>query len=269
MKILLSFFCLLLCLSAFPSWADDGKPTNGFLGLQSDPNPFSSQHILEFWGYHDYQGSGDYSNTLRLRYYQPAALDNWRGTLRLDTSYVANYGPSEINQTSGSYSAGNTMLTVWGNHPGFLENWGGTLGGRIIFPFGNNGQWTLGPQVGQVFQSVEGSHALLNDFSPLMRYLYGFAASGTPLSNQPPPLRRLGLYPTLGFNITPNTQIRLWDENGVYYNTAGGGWFVPIDAMVTHRFNKDFLIAIGASKQVVQTYQEYNWSVYGKLSFNF
>jgi len=39
--------------------------------------------------------------------------------------------------------------------------------------------------------------------------------------------------------------------------------------MVTHRFNKDFLIAIGASKQVVQTYQEYNWSVYGKLSFNF
>jgi len=67
MKILPPFFCLLLCLSAFPSWADDGKPTNDFLGLQSDPNPFSSQHILEFWGYHDYQGSGDYSNTLRLR----------------------------------------------------------------------------------------------------------------------------------------------------------------------------------------------------------
>jgi hypothetical protein len=269
MKIMPFLCCLLLCLFSRLSWADDGKAGDGFLGLQSDPNPFSSQHILEFWGYHNYQGSADYSDTLKLRYYQPVQLDGWHGTIRLDTSYVSNYGPSDPNQTYGSYSAGNTLLTVWGNHPGFLENWGGTLGGRIIFPFGNNGQWALGPHVGQVFQSTQGSRALLSDFSPLMRYLYGFAANGTPIANQPPLLRRLDLYPTLGFNITPNTQIRFWDENGINYNTAGGGWFVPIDAMVTHRVNKDFLVALGASKQLVQTYPEYNWSVYGKLSYNF
>ena len=40
-------------------------------------------------------------------------------------------------------------------------------------------------------------------------------------------------------------------------------------AMVTHRLNKNFLLAIGASKQIVQTYPEYNRSVYGKVSFHF
>jgi hypothetical protein len=62
----------------------------------------------------------------------------------------------------------------------------------------------------------------------------------------------------------------LWDENGIVWNTGGGGgWFIPLDAMVTHRLNKSFLFAVGASKQVVQSYPVYDWSFYGKLSFNF
>jgi len=112
----------------------------------------------------------------------------------------------------------------------------------------------------------------LADFSPLARYMYGFYSKNSTLANslnQPALARRLELYPTLGFNIAPDTQIRFWDENGAVYNSAGGGWFVPIDAMVTHRLNQHFLIALGASKQVVQTYQQYDWSFYGKLSFNF
>ena len=28
------------------------------------------------------------------------------------------------------------------------------------------------------------------------------------------------------------TQIRLWDENGMIFNTASGSWFIPIDGMV-------------------------------------
>jgi hypothetical protein len=57
--------------------------------------------------------------------------------------------------------------------------------------------------------------------------------------------------------------------NGAPFSGGGGGWFVPIDAMVTHRLNKSFLFAVGASKQVVQSYPIYDWSFYGKLSFNF
>ncbi len=58
-------------------------------------------------------------------------------------------------------------------------------------------------------------------------------------------------------------------KNGAVFNTAGNGWFVPIDAMVLHRLDKNWVVAVGASKQVVQTYQQYDWSTYAKISFNF
>jgi len=103
--------------------------------------------------------------------------------------------------------------------------------------------------------------------------MYGFDIKGNSFANnpnQPPLIRNLNIFPTLGLNISPSTQVRLWDENGIVWNTGGGGgWFVPLDAMVTHRINKSFLFAVGASKQVVQSYSVYDWSFYGKLSFNF
>jgi hypothetical protein len=193
--------------------------------------------------------------------------------MRLDTSYVSTYGPTLPEQSSGTYNAGNTMLTVWGNHPNVLKNWEGTLGGRVVFPFGNYGQWAAGPQIGTVYIPKEGDTSRLSDFSPLLRYMYGFNTKSNSFENnpnQPPLVRNLNIFPTLGFNLSPNTQLRLWDENGISWNTGGGGgWFVPIDAMVTHRLNKTFLFAVGASKQVVQSYPIYDWSFYGKLSFNF
>lgn len=272
MKLLRILLCLCLLNVAAKVMADEDDYLSKYFNLKSDPNPISDQHIVEFWGYHDTYEPQAQSNTLKLRYYQPVQIDRWRGTMRLDASYVSAYGPLLPNQSSGNYAAGNTLLTVWGNHPGILKSWDGTLGGRIVFPFGNNGQWAAGPQAGMTFHPAEGSRSPLADFSPLVRYMYGFySKNGTLASalNQPALARRLELYPTLGFNIAPDTQIRFWDENGVIYNSAGGGWFVPIDAMVTHRINQHFLFAIGASKQVVQTYQQYDWSYYGKLSFNF
>jgi hypothetical protein len=253
--------------------ADESKFSGGFLNLEkaSDQNP--SQRTLEFWGYHNTYGEQTQSDTLKLRYYQPLQFDQWRGTMRLDTSYVSTYGPTLTEQSSGIYNASNTMLTVWGNHPGILKNWEGTLGGRIIFPFGNNGQWALGPQIGTVYVPTQGSDSRLSDFSPLLRYMYGFDAKGNSFANNPsqsPLVRSLNIFPTLGLNILPNTQLRLWDENGISWNTGGGGgWFVPLDAMVTHRLNKHFLFAVGASKQLVQSYPIYNWSIYGKLGFTF
>ena len=249
-------------------WANDTADLIIHSDLKNVSQDHTEDHILEFWGYHNYQGSENYSDTLKLRYYEPLKIDRWRGTMRLDTSYIANYGPTLPSQATGQYSAGNTLLTVWGGLPGWQAN----FGGRIIFPFGNNGQWVAGPQVSASFSPVEGSHSVLNDFSPLMRYMYGFDSknnAGTASPNQGTLLRTLSLFPTLGIHLAHDTQLRLWDENGIVHNTAGGGWFVPIDAMVTHRLNKNFLLAIGASKQVVETYPEYKWSVYGKVSFNF
>jgi hypothetical protein len=272
MKALPTLLCLGLLFTVAFAIADQSKYSGEYLELNSNPNPFSDQHILEFWGYHNTYEPQSQSDTLKLRYYQPLQIDQWRGTMRLDTSYVSAYGPLLPNQSSGTYTAGNTLLTIWGNHPGILQHWNGTLGGRIVFPFGNNGQWAAGPQVGMVFHPTQANRSPLADFSPLARYMYGFYLKNTTLANalnQPALARRLELYPTIGLNLAPQTQLRFWDENGIVYNSAGGGWFVPIDAMVTHRLNQHFLFAVGVSKQVVQTYQQYDWSFYGKLSFNF
>jgi len=106
----------------------------------------------------------------------------------------------------------------------------------------------------------------------LIRYMYGFDTKNNSYAinpSQPALLRSFQMFPTAGFQLAPNTILRLWDENGIIYNTAGGGWFIPIDAMVTHRLTKNLVIAVGASKQVVQTYRQYDWSTYGKISYNF
>ncbi|WP_114636443.1 hypothetical protein [Polynucleobacter necessarius] len=102
--------------------------------------------------------------------------------------------------------------------------------------------------------------------------MYGFASKNNNPSFNPhaPPLQRsLQIFPTVGFQLSPNTILRFWDENGMVYNSAGGGWFVPIDAMVTHRLDKNWVFAIGGSKQLVQTYRQYDWSSYAKISYNF
>jgi hypothetical protein len=248
---------------------DENKFSSRF---ENTSGQYSRDRILEFWGYHDLQGSDIYNNTLRLRYYQPLNLNRFNGTFRLDTSYVKVYGPGTPIGSSDRYNEGNTMLTFWGNHPNLLPSWGANLGARIIFPFGNYGQWAAGPQVGASFMPKGNNPLNITDFSPLARYMYGFDMKSNSFQvnpNQPALVRNLQLYPTVGFRLGANTQLRMWDENGAVFNSAGGGWFVPIDAMVTHRVNKHFLFAVGASKQVVQSYVQYDWSFYSKVSFNF
>ena len=164
------------------------------------------------------------------------------------------------------------MVTIWGQDRTFLKPLGALVGARVIFPFGNNGQWAVGPQLGWSFVPEVNSKLHVTDFSPLMRYMYGFDTKNNSQAmnpSQPALVRNLQLFPTVGFQLSPDTMLRFWDENGAVYNSAGGGWFVPIDAMVTHRLYKHWVFAVGASKQVVQTYRQYDWSTYAKISYNF
>ena len=255
---------LLLCISSAIACAAE-QPSAPILGLVNASQDRSENRILEFWGYHEYDGSQNYADTLKLRYYNPLNIGDWHGTLRLDTAYTAAYGPLLPAQSTGTYSANNAMVTIWGGKAGWLGN----LGARVVAPLSDVGQWLAGPQVSTSFTPAGSSKSLLADISPLARYMIGFNAKA-PSGVTPPPLAsRLELYPTVGLNLGLSTQIRFWDENGVLYNAASGGWFVPIDAMVTQRINKNLLFAIGGAKQVVQTYQFYNWTVYGKVSLTF
>jgi hypothetical protein len=267
MKHLLS---LILVLFVSASHAEDFLvPISKF---DNDSQQLTNSRVLEFWGYHNYDGSDNYQNILRLRYYNPLEVSDWRGRIRLDTAWASNYNSISSANNSGQYSAGNTMVTIWGQDRTFLKPLGALVGARLTFPFGNNGQWAVGPQLGWSFVPEVDSQLQVTDFSPLMRYMYGFDTknnSQTMNPNQPALTRNLQLFPTIGFQLSPDTMLRFWDENGAVYNSAGGGWFIPIDAMVTHRLAKHWVFAVGASKQVVQTYRQYDWSSYAKVSYNF
>jgi hypothetical protein len=240
--------------------------------FDNDSQQLTNSRVLEFWGYHAADGGDNYQNILTLRYYNPLKAGDWHGRIRLDTSYVANYNSTTSPDNSRQYSAGNTMITVWGQDRHFLKPLGATVGARVIFPFGNNDQWAVGPQLGWTFVPEVDSKLHVTDFSPLIRYMYGFDSKNNSITvnpNQPALQRNVQLFPTIGFQLSPNTMLRFWDENGMAYNSAGGGWFVPIDAMVTHRLAKHWVVAVGASKQVVQTFRQYDWMAYGKVSLNF
>lgn len=240
--------------------------------FDNDSQQLSKERVIEFWGYHNYDNSDNYQNILKLRYYNPLQVGSWQGRVRLDTSIVSNYNSTSIQNSSGQYSSGNTMLTVWGQDRTFLKSLDALVGVRVIFPFGNNGQWAVGPQLNWVFSPQVDSLLHITDFSPLIRYMYGFDTNKNSYavnSSQPTLLRNLQIFPTVGLQLAPNTMLRFWDENGIAFNSAGGGWFIPIDMMLTHRLSNNFVFAVGASKQVVQTYRQYDWSTYGKISYNF
>ncbi len=255
---------LLLCTSTALVCAAE-QSSAPILGLVNASQDRSKDHILEFWGYHEYDGSQNYADTLKLRYYNPLNIGDWHGTMRLDTAYTAVYGPQLAAQSTGTFSPNNAMLTIWGGQAG----WFGNVGARLFAPLGNTGQWLAGPQVSTSFKPVGSGQQILSDISPLARYMFGFNPKVPAGSNPPTLTSRLELYPTIGLNLSPSTQLRFWDENGAVYNAVSGGWFLPIDAMVTHRLSKNWLVAIGGAKQVVQTYQLYNWTVYGKISLTF
>jgi len=254
-----------LCISAALVHATEEPSGLPILGLINISQERSQDHTLEFWDYRASQGNGDYADTLKLRYYNPLNLGGWHGTMRLDTAYTAAYGPQLPAQSTGTFTPNNAMLTIWGGQDGWLAN----IGARVLAPLGNTGQWLAGPQVSTSFKPAGSGQSLLSDISPLARYMMGFNRKAPTVSSLPPIDNHLELYPTVGFNLSPSTQLRFWDENGAVYNSAGGGWFVPIDAMMTQRLSKNLLVAIGGAKQVVQTYQLYNWTIYGKISLSF
>lgn len=260
----------LATLLAAPAFAEQDRYSSDYLQEFKDASQnYSRSSILEFWGYHNnYGGPDNYTDTLRLRYYHPIEHEKFKGTIRLDTTAVFSPNTSS-NNSAMQVAPGTTFITAWGNHPDFLAGWGGNIGGRVIFPFGNGSQWAIGPQFGMSFRPTKGNDTVLADFSPLVRYMYGFYTPNNIPSNATAPMRELQLYPTFGFKLGSQTQIRIWDENGILYNTAQGTWFLPIDAMITHRFTPNLLVALGGSKQLIQTYANYNWVLYGKVSITF
>lgn len=263
------YFLLLWILFSTARAQDSESHSSRFI---NDSQRLSKDQVLEFWGFHNYQGNDSYQNTGTIRYYNPLQAGEWVGRLRIDASKVANFNSMTSPGKDTEYSIGQTKITVWGRDKVFLKELGALVGARVILPSGNSNQWEVGPQLNWSYVPDASTILPISDFSPLVRYMYGFYAKNNSYAanpGQPPLTRSLSIYPTVGYSLTPNLMVRFWDENGIVYNSAGGGWFVPIDAMLLYRTSKNFVFAVGASKQVIQTYYQYDWSTYAKISMNF
>jgi len=136
MKIVSSLLCGLFILLMQNSFAQDTvfEPQPSiFFSLKNDSFNYSKQSILELWAYQNGYGNDDLSDMYKLRFYQPLSIHQWKGMLRIDTAYSSTWGPSAPSQSSGQFSAGNTMLTIWGMPPAFLPSWNLNLGGAYHF----------------------------------------------------------------------------------------------------------------------------------------
>jgi hypothetical protein len=261
---------ILINLMMANSYAEDLLvPLSKF---DNDSQRLATNRVLEFWGYQSFEGNSNFDNTLTLRYYNPLEVGDLKGRIRIDTSLVSSFNTETGGGNSRQYSAGNTMVTIWGQDKNYLNPLRALVGARVILPFGNYGQWAVGPQLSWTLTPDEDSLLKVTDFSPLIRYMYSFDTKNNSFAvnpSQPPLSQYFQIYPTVGFQLSPKTMLRIWDENGMAYSPASGGWFVPLDAMVTHRLTKNLVLAIGASKQLFQTYKQYDWMGYGKVSLNF
>ncbi|WP_114690017.1 hypothetical protein [Polynucleobacter necessarius] len=115
MKFLLS---LLISLFVSASYAED--LLGPMLKFDNDSQQLTNSKVLKFFGYHNYDGNDNYQNILRLRYYNPLEVGEWRGRIRLDTSYASNYNSISSANNAGQYSAGNTLITIWGAKQNFF-----------------------------------------------------------------------------------------------------------------------------------------------------
>ena len=63
------FLLLIMSLFALASNAEDLLvPLSKF---DNDSQQLTNSKVLEFWGYHNYDGNDNYQNILKLRYYNP------------------------------------------------------------------------------------------------------------------------------------------------------------------------------------------------------
>jgi len=222
--------------------------------------------IIKLFAFKSRLDDGSYRNTLQLRYYHPfQANDVHQTTLRLDAGFYTNDGHSlpEFSLTDLHLDSVKFTFSAKGAH--LSENWQSTFGFRTILPIGSSNQLVLAPQIGAVYKPDHGTRSIFSDFSPLIRYLQGV----DPKDNSAKRRRHVELYPTLGFQLGSKTRLRLWDEYGIEYNTRNGRWLIPIDAMLIQQLTEHQHVAIGFSKALAKSNEQYDWTLYGNLTFYF
>ncbi len=206
----------------------------------------------------------------RIKVFIPRRFQHgWTSTSRVDVQYVVTdkKGPADpsgvwqghigdalIEQIFDTPELGNNFR-AWGSIR-FVAPTGGPA------PFGSD-QWQAAVAIGASRKSTRLLAGLA--LSPNARYSWGFSPqdSGVAL------IRKLTIFPTLGFNIVNRLSFTVYPEQGILYNAATGKWFVPAEAMLMYRGKHKGQFGIGGAYGMVTDYKVYKWLIEARGAVDF
>lgn len=241
-----------------------------FLSLTSFLALSEEMARLEFWAYHSALTHDNYTNQAQLRYYQPFNwFWGWKGMSQLNTATGEVKGPAFKNENASQWEPGNTRWTMTTTTPDFLPNLNSTFGVKSFIPIAkpdpayNASQWELGPQVdlGWTPENL-GS---IQKIRPLVRYMVGFRDK----TNLWHDARNLELYPTVIVKLPANFSFSFYETNSIIMSTNDGKWLIPLDGMLSYKFNKNFTARIGGTVPIVDEKHKSVWMGYSSLAISF
>lgn len=226
-----------------------------------------SAHVLNF-----YQWNQDDSelNKLDVRLYQDFALgDGWHLRLREDVPIVTTDKIGHDNEDGNwSTNIGDAFLQAVVTTPEIAENTTLEFGLRTVFPTGGlspfgDGSWQLGPQAGISHRFPNVADGLV--IAPTARYLFSVHKAYDDADSY----KQWQLYPRAELSFGDKWEIGLWLENPIIYDNVTNRWFVPLDVMVTHRFEGPISLAAGYATAIIDRQPEYKHMVYGRFTIRF
>ena len=226
-----------------------------------------SFHVLDF-----YQWNQDDSelNKFDMRFYQDVELGSgWHLRLREDVPIVTTDKIGHDN-SDGNWSTniGDAFLQAVVTTPEITENTTLEFGLRTVFPTGGlspfgNGSYQLGPQFGISHRFPNVMDGLV--IAPTARYLF----SVHEIYDDASAYKQWQLYPRVELMLPEKWELGFWVENPIIYDNVTDRWFVPLDVMVTRRFEGPISLSAGYATAIIDRQPQYKHMVYGRFAIRF
>jgi len=214
----------------------------------------------------------NYGDTARWQYrarvFFPFPLrDGWTFTQRFDVPFYYTDAPGPGNAGGGWKGRFSDILVeeIF-DTPEVAKNvrLRGSL--RLVLPTGGESpfgadQWQVAPGFGGTWQLPDVWRGMT--VAPYARYYYGFSAGSPDVTTK----RSWSIIPEVSFPLSEKWSLSFYPEQGISYDVRSGKWFVPVEAMVTHRVSKSWDYALGGAYALVDDDKSYRWLLQARFRF--
>ena len=221
---------------------------------------------LDQWGFYqeNYGDTGRWQ--YRPRLFVPFKFgDGWTFTQRLDLPFYYTDAQGPANTTGGwKFGGSDAFVEELFESPELAPNFRLKASLRWTFPTGGKGpfgsdQWQIAPMFGAIWRFPEAWRGIT--FGPFARYSYGYDEGSPGVTTK----RTWTIFPETTFTISDKYSLVFWPEQGITYNQRSEKWFVPLEAMFTHRLSKQWEYSVGGAAPMVDDDKSYRWVLQGRL----